>query len=71
MECVTTDNFFMLTWSIIGLFVPARGILQGDPLSPYLFLFVTGALAVLLNDSISRGALQDFKICRQSPGISE
>jgi hypothetical protein len=47
-----------------------RGLRQGDPLSPYLFLFVAEGLTAVIQDAISRGVLKEFKICRRSPGIS-
>ena len=43
---------------------------QGDPLSPYLFLFVAEALSLLLKDACEKGALKEFHVNRQAPGIS-
>ena len=55
---------------LLESFTPSCGIRQGDPLSPYLFLFVAEALSVLLQDACNRGALLEFKVNRHAPGIS-
>ena len=47
-----------------------RGLRQGDPLSPYLFLFVAEALSLLLKDACEKDALKEFHVNRQAPGIS-
>jgi hypothetical protein len=49
---------------------PTRGLRQGDPLSPYLFLFVAESLTLVINNAMQSNKLQEFKICRSSPGIS-
>jgi hypothetical protein len=51
-------------------FTPSRGIHQGDPLSPYLFLFVADGLSCLIRKEIECNALREFHICRRAPGIS-
>lgn len=39
MSCVTTATYSMIVnGNPVGKFSPSRGIRQGDPISPYLFL---------------------------------
>ena len=51
-------------------FIPSRGLWQGDPVSPYLFLFVADGLVNLMNKNIRESKLTPIKIARNSPGIS-
>jgi hypothetical protein len=51
-------------------FSPTRGLRQGDPLSPFLFLFVADGLSALLQSELSSGGISLIKICRRGPGIS-
>ncbi|KAF5454504.1 hypothetical protein F2P56_024162 [Juglans regia] len=53
-----------------GPFVPSRGLRQGDPLSPYLFLLCTEGLVSLIKFAELRGDLSAVKICRGAPKIS-
>jgi hypothetical protein len=55
---------------LLESFTPTRGLRQGDPLSPYLFLFVVDGLSSLLQKQINMGNIQELQICRRSPGIS-
>jgi len=50
--------------------VPERGLRQGDPLSPYLFLICAEAFSCLLNAAEARGELTGVKICRGAPSIN-
>ena len=53
-----------------GMFTPTRGLRQGDPLSPYLFLFVAQGLSSMLKGAENRGELQGVKVCRDAPAVS-
>jgi hypothetical protein len=71
MTCVKTVTYTVrLNGDHLPKFRPTRGLRQGDPLSPYLFLFVPEGLSRLLQQEIDNNQIQDLKICRQSPGIS-
>ncbi|KAM1106366.1 hypothetical protein ACFX13_003290 [Malus domestica] len=51
-------------------FVPTRGLRQGDPLSPYLFLLVSEVLSQNIVCATNHGLLQGVKISRSGPIIS-
>jgi hypothetical protein len=71
MSCVKSVTYTVrLNGDLLQKFNPSRGLRQGDPLSPYLFLFVGEGLSRLLQREIESNRIQELKICRQSPGIS-
>jgi hypothetical protein len=71
MSCVTSVRYAVrLNGSLLDAFSPTRGLRQGDPLSPYLFLLVAEGLSSLIEHEISANRLKDLKICRRAPGIS-
>jgi ribonuclease HI len=51
-------------------FCPSRGLRQGDPLSPYLFLFVGEALSCILNKETRERRITPLKVARGAPGVS-
>ncbi|KAL0361210.1 UNVERIFIED_CONTAM: putative mitochondrial protein [Sesamum radiatum] len=71
MLCVTSVSYsFILSGSQFGSIIPQRGLRQGDPLSPYLFLLCTEAFSALLQKEERLGKLQGVAVCRQAPRVS-
>ena len=65
MHCVTT-----VTYSILvngepqGFIRPSKGLRQGDPLYPFLFLFCAEDLNALISKAASDGDTRGYSICR-------
>ena len=55
---------------LLQSFTPSRGLRQGDPFSPFLFLFVADALSALISKSVTEEELRGVTICRGAPVIS-
>ena len=72
MQCVST-----VTYSILlngeprgGFIQPSRGLRQGDPLSPFLFLFCAEGLNALLCKAAEDNEIRGLSLCRQGPWIT-
>ena len=71
MKCVTTVTYVVrINGSLRGHIIPTRGIRQGDPLSPYLFLLCAKGLSALLKKSVVDGNMEGIAICRGGPKLS-
>ena len=71
MCCVTTPAYSVLiNGKPYGTIAPSRGLRQGDPLSPYLFLLCTEGFTSLLQKSEAEGLIQGVSICRRAPRIT-
>ncbi|OMO58928.1 reverse transcriptase [Corchorus capsularis] len=71
MECVSSVSYSVLVnGRQCEKFFPTRGIRQGDPLSPYLFLFCMEALSKMISTADEQGLIQGIAIARQAPRVS-
>lgn len=61
---------FVINGQPRGCIKPSRGIRQGDPISPYLFLFVTEGLIGLLKKAEAERLIQGHQVCVGAPPIS-
>ncbi|KAG8367282.1 hypothetical protein BUALT_Bualt16G0056200 [Buddleja alternifolia] len=66
----TTSFSTLVNGSPFGFFHPTRGIRQGDPLSPYLFLLYFDLFSRLIHRAETSSAFNGIKISRGSPSIS-
>jgi hypothetical protein len=58
MNCISTISYFILVnGEPHGFLKPSRGIRQGDPLSPYLFLLCAEGLYYLISNAKDQGNL--------------
>jgi hypothetical protein len=58
MTCMRTTSYsIMVNEAPIDLIYPSRGLRQGDPLSPYLFLLCAKGLSALLSSTESVGRI--------------
>ena len=69
--CVKTVTYSILVnGESKGLIHPSRGLRQGDPLSPFLFLLCTEGLHGLIKNAASRGNIKGYSLCRQGPKLT-
>lgn len=71
MECITSVNTNVL-WngSQSDYFRPERGIRQGDPISPYIFVLCMDKLSHLILEAIEEGSWSPIRAGRSGPLIS-
>lgn len=71
IECVSTATANVLVnGSPSGEFKLERGLRQGDPLSPFLFLIVAEGLGLLVNKAIDEGLLEAAVLGREKILVS-
>lgn len=71
MECVTTVTYsFLVNDAPRGLVVPKRGIRQGDPLSPFLFILCSQVLSGLCFKAQQNGSLHGIRVAKGCPRIN-
>ncbi|XP_004301203.1 PREDICTED: uncharacterized protein LOC101302660 [Fragaria vesca subsp. vesca] len=71
MACVTTVSFAIVLNGKPGrTFYPSRGLRQGYPISPYLFLLVSEVLSLRLTKCVRDGSLIGIRLSRGGPIMS-
>jgi ribonuclease HI len=71
MRCVTSVRYTVkINGNLSDPFIPTRGIRQGDPISPYLFLLCAEGLSCLLQQKEAAGEIKGIRNGREGPPIS-
>jgi hypothetical protein len=71
MSCVRSVQYLVLLDRVPkGYIITSRGIRQGDPLSPYLFLICAEGLSALLRQASTSGRLKGTQTYRGGPWVS-
>jgi len=71
MKCLTSITYVVIiNGSVHGSIMPTRGLKQGDPLSPYLFLLCAEGFSTLINEVAQCQQLNGISICGGSPRIN-
>lgn len=70
-QCITTVSYSVnLNGESLPYFKPSRGIRQGDPLSPYLFIIVANVLSYMMRKAIAEDKIHGIKLNRTCPTLS-
>ncbi|KAA3441330.1 reverse transcriptase [Gossypium australe] len=71
MRCVTSVSYSVsLNGMSSNWFSPSRGLRQGDPLSPYLFLICAEGFSTILEDAKQKGRMRGAPIGRERFSIN-
>ena len=71
MNLVTTVRYRVrVNGELTDEIVPQRGLRQGDPISPYLFLICAEAFSCMLNAAEERGGMAGVRVCQEAPSIN-
>ena len=71
MECISSVSYsILINGSPQGLLKPTRGLRQGDPLSPYLFLLCAEGLHGLLHQAANNKLIRGISLSRGGPQLT-
>ena len=71
MHCVSFVSYsLIINGETFGNITPTRGIRQGNPLSPYLFLLCAEGLSALIHEATRNQPISGISICRGCPIIT-
>jgi hypothetical protein len=71
MECVTSVSYrFRVNGNLTDVVQPGRGLRQGDPISPYLFLLCAEGFLALLSKAEEEGRICGIKLAASAPRVN-
>jgi len=71
MVCVRTVSYSVaINGNVVGNILPSRGLRQGDPISPYLFIICAKAFSSLLSNAQAKGLISSVPTSKKGPSIS-
>jgi len=71
MSCIESVSYtFLINGSPQGSVNPSRGLRQGDPLSPHIFILCTEVLSALCEKGQADGSLPGVRVARGCPAIN-
>lgn len=71
MECISSTTMSLArNGDKLPAFIPMRGLQQGDPLSPYLFVLCMEVLGQNINNAVTSKAWRQICMSRTGPTIS-
>jgi hypothetical protein len=71
MKCVSTVSYrFRINGELTNTVLPGRGLRQGDPISPYLFLLCAEGFSAMLNKAKAEGLLNGIKLAPNAPRVN-
>lgn len=70
MVCISSVSYsFKINVEPVGYVQAHRGIRQGDPLSPFLFVICAEGLSAMLTKEETDGRLKGIQVCGGAPAI--
>lgn len=70
MLCVSSVSYsYLLNGSSFGRLIPERGLCQGDPLSPYLFICIAEVFIGLVTHAERLGLIHGVQVAATAPSI--
>jgi len=71
MRCIRSVSYSIkINGRPQGHITPTRGLRQGDPLLPYLFLICAEGLFAMLKKTVANGQMKGVAACSRAPRIS-
>jgi hypothetical protein len=71
MKCVRSVTYrFKVNGNITDSITPGRGLRQGDPISPYLFLLCAEGFSALIHDAEEKGLISGIKLSPSAPSVN-